>query len=109
MCGGVNPYQQCHVAGVYLNIVCVVLQDSWEGLHRGAVSFLPEGHGEGHHPPHTLIHLHPLQGCIDMRERESTRWTVKMELVTQIQGKLYKYVRLSEIDSPLNRFKWLRV
>ena len=85
MCGGANPYQPCQVAGVYLDIVCVVLQDSWEGLHRGAVAFCPEGHCEGHHPPHTLIHLHPLQGCIDMRER--ARGTINMELVTKIQGK----------------------
>ena len=70
MRGGAKPYQPCQVAGVYLDVVYVVLQDSWEGPHGGAVAFLPEGHGEGHHPPHALIHLHPLQGCIDASERE---------------------------------------
>ena len=109
MRGGAKPYQPCQVAGVYLDVVYVVLQDSWEGPHGGAVAFLPEGHGEGHHPPHALIHLHPLQGCIDASERERASGTVNMELVPQIQGTLYKYEWLSGIQTPLNRVKLLRV
>lgn len=60
------PYQPSHIGGVSLNVVHVICWDPHEWLHGWAPN-LSQRHRERHHPPHALLHLHPLQSCADER------------------------------------------
>lgn len=79
-CYNISTYQPCNVGGMGLDVVHVICRDSCECSHTRPTE-LPQCHGEWHHPPHTLLYLHPLQSCTDrqmnkvMRRENTTRAT----------------------------------